>query len=83
MKVSAIWRLATVFFLGMVIGCVLAFYIAVKHVKNNTPPGQEITIGKVKIKGNDNSGIIDIQATQDNDTELTKREQRKLKRQNK
>lgn len=83
MKVNAIWRLLTVFFLGMVVGGSLFTYIAVKHVKNNTPPGQEITIGKVKIKGNENSGIIDIQATQDNDTELSKKEQRKLRRQNK
>jgi len=80
MKVNAIWRLLTVFFFGMVVGGTLFTIIAVKHVKNNTPPGQEITIGKVKIKGNDNSGIIDIQAIQDNDQELTRKERRKLKR---
>ena len=47
MKVSAFWRLATVFVLGFALGMFLSF----RYVQKNTPAGQSIEIGKVKIKG--------------------------------
>lgn len=47
MKVSVFWRLACLFILGFALGMFLSF----RYIQKNTPVGQSIEIGKVKIKG--------------------------------
>ena len=81
MKVSGIWRLVAVLFIGFTLGGLTTTYVIVKHMKNNTPAGQEITIGKIKIRGDNNTDILDIDATNEQ-TELTGREKRKARRSN-
>ena len=80
MKVSGIWRLVAVLFIGFTLGGLTTTYVIVKHMKNNTPAGQEITIGKIKIRGDNNTDILDIDATNEQSTELSKKEQRKARR---
>ena len=81
MKVSGIWRLVAVLFIGFTLGGLTTTYVIVKHMKNNTPAGQEITIGKIKIRGDNNTDILDIDATNEQ-TELTGKEKRKARRSN-
>ncbi len=79
MKVAGIYKTLCLVALGFILGAGTSTYVILKHMKNNTPAGQEITIGKLKIRGNNNTDIIDIDATNEQ-TELSKREQRRLNR---
>lgn len=81
MKVSGIWRMVALLFIGFSLGAVVSTCSVVKYAKNNTPAGQEITIGKLKIKGNNNTDIIDIDATNEQ-TELSRRDKRRARRSN-
>ena len=75
MKVSAFWRLATLFILGFALGMFLSF----RYVQKNIPAGQSIEIGKVKVKGKGHEiqgPIIDI-TQQDQDTKQDKKRQRR------
>ena len=81
MKVAGIYKTLCLVALGFILGAGSSTLLFVKYAKNNTPAGQEITIGKLKIKGNNNTDIIDIDATNEQ-TELTGKERRKARRNN-
>jgi len=55
MKVSVLWRMLTLILIGFSIGV----FVTVKYI---SPPSQDITIGKIKIKGTNNStdGMVHI-----------------------
>ena len=77
MKVTWIWRSLAFMFLGMSLGVVLSTLIFI----NNIPPGTEISVGKVKLKGRDHV-IENIISTEDIITE-SKKEARQRKRREK
>ena len=67
MKVSGIWRIVAILLVGFALGT----YVTSKVFINNIPPSTEITIGKVKIKGKDNTienvmTIDDVTTEEDN-----------------
>lgn len=55
MKVSVLWRMFTLVLFGVTIG----IFVTVKYI---SPPSQDITIGKIKIKGQNNTtdGMVRI-----------------------
>ncbi len=53
MRVSLIWRLWTMLFLGVVLG----MFISIRYLM---PPSTEINIGRVKVKSRDNSTVRDL-----------------------
>lgn len=74
MKVTWIWRSLAFMFLGMSLGVVLSTLIFI----NNIPPGTEISVGRVKLKGRGHA-IENIISTEDIITE-SKKEIRQKKR---
>lgn len=76
LKVSGIWRMLAVFAVGISFG----IFISMKYI---APPSQDIKIGKITIKGRNNTitDAVDIskQDTQDNSVE-SKRDKRKRER---
>lgn len=78
MKVTWIWRSLAFMFLGMSLGVVLSTLIFI----NNIPPGTEISVGKVKLKGRGSHTIENIISTEDIITE-SKKEARQRKRREK
>ncbi len=77
MKVTWIWRSLAFMFLGIALGVVLSTLIFV----NNIPPGTEISVGKVKLRGRGHA-IENIISTEDIITE-SKKEARQRKRREK
>ena len=77
MKVTWIWRSLAFMFLGMSLGVVLSTLIFI----NNIPPGTEISVGRVKLKGRGHA-IENIIRTEDIITE-SKKEARQRKRREK
>ena len=77
MKVTWIWRSLAFMFLGMSLGVILSTLIFI----NNIPPGTEISVGKVKLKGRGHA-IENIISTEDIITE-SKKEARQRKRREK
>ncbi len=77
MKVTWIWRSLAFMFLGIALGVVLSTLIFV----NNIPPGTEISVGKVKLRGRSHT-IENIISTEDITTE-SKKEARQRKRREK
>ena len=80
MKVSFIYRIALFFFLGFAVGT----FITAKTFIRNIPPTTQIEIGKVKVKGKGNTvesvmNIDDVTTTEDN-SKLTWKEKRKIKK---
>ena len=62
MKVNGIWRMISLLVLGIVIG----IWISIKHI---SPPSQDISIGRIKIKGkNTITDGIDIEKNDNADT---------------
>lgn len=65
MKVSFIWRIAAF----MLIGFALGVFVTSKVFIANIPPGVEIEIAKMKVKGQDNEINVDISPdTEQNET---------------
>ena len=77
MKVTWIWRSLAFMFLGMSLGVILSTLIFI----NNIPPGTEISVGRVKLKGRGHA-IENIISTEDIITE-SKKEARQRKRREK
>jgi hypothetical protein len=46
-KVSRIWQLLAIFAIGFALGLFVSF----KYVQRNTPEGQNISIGDIRIRG--------------------------------
>jgi len=80
MKVSLIWRSLAFMFLGFALGTLLSTLVFV----NNIPPGTEISIGRVKLKGQDQA-IENLIKTGDITSESKKeaRQSRRLARREK
>jgi len=69
MKVSKIWMLISVFLIGMLSGS----YITQRVIMNNTPAGNEISIGTIKLKGKDNTLQTDLKLESNETPEPEKR----------
>ena len=74
MKVSLIWRSLAFMFMGMVLGVLISYVV----FSNNIPIGTEISIGRVKLKGQEQS-IDTLIKTGDGDI-TSKKEIRQEKR---
>lgn len=79
-KVSYIWQVLALFFIGALFG----MFITIKFL---VPPSTVIEIGKIKLKGNNNQvkDILDLELIPGNEGKLifkeTPRQKRQLKRQ--
>lgn len=74
-KVSYFWRLFAFFLIGFALGLLVSF----KYVQKNTPAGQMVEIGTIKIKGKGHQ--VDTKITiSDDDQEPVKK--KKLRRRN-
>lgn len=74
MKVTWVWRSLAFMFLGMALGVVLSTLVFIRNI----PPGTEVSIGTVKLKGRDHT-IENVISTEDIVTE-TKKEARQKRR---
>ena len=72
MKVSKLWMLTAIFLIGMLCGC----FLTQRVIMNNTPAGNEISIGTIKLKGRDNILKTDLKL-EENATEQTRKEKRR------
>lgn len=71
-KVSYFWRLIAVFMVGFSLGLLISF----KYVQKNTPSGQTIEIGTIKIKGKGHQVTTDVKLS-DDDQEVPKKKKRR------
>ena len=80
MKVN-IYRLLFFVLLGMMIGLGTGSYFTTKVLLNNLPPTTEVSIGKVKLRGRDNTANIEM-TSENTDTESVepKKKPRRRKR---
>ena len=80
MKVTWIWRSLAFMFLGFALGTLLSALVFI----HNIPPSQEISIGRVKLKGQGQS-IDTIIKTEDiiTDTKKEARQKRRAERREK
>jgi len=60
-KVSYFWRLFALFLIGFALGLLVSF----KYVQRNTPAGQMVEIGKIKITGTGHQVKTDIELKED------------------
>ncbi len=66
-----LWRLFTLFVVGILIGLSAGVYTTTKVFLNNIPATTEITIGKIKVRGNDNVVAPDIETKIENNDNST------------
>ncbi len=78
MKVAWIWRSLAFMFLGFALGTLLSTVVFV----NNIPPGTEISIGRVKLKGQ-NQTIENLVKTELKETKKQTRQARRAERREK
>lgn len=72
-KVSYFWRLIAVFMVGFSLGLLVSF----KYVQKNTPSGQMVEIGTIKIKGKGHQVTTDVRITDDDQVSSRKKRRRR------
>lgn len=72
-KVSFFWRLIAVFMVGFAMGLLVSF----KYVQKNTPAGQKVEIGTIKIKGKGHQVTTDVKITDDDQVSSRKKRRRR------
>ena len=83
MNVSFIYRILFFFFLGFAAGGGIGGYITQKVILKNLPPTTEVSIGKVKLRGQGNTIDTVMDVAVENSKELTRKEKRQLRRESK
>jgi len=78
MKVTWIWRSLAFMFLGMSLGVILSTLVFIRNI----PPGTEVSVGKVKLRGRGHA-IENIISTEDIISTESKKEARQRKRREK